>query len=136
MFNPTVYIVDDCSINHLFLKMFLNETKVDFHLRAFLDPEMGIKQLLAEAKPCLIILDINMPNLNGWDFLNVLKSHSVYHPVVVASSSNTVDDMQHLKLHQKVVSYIQKPFNRNRIVRILKEQLLLLGKNEILIAKS
>jgi CheY-like chemotaxis protein len=49
--------------------------------------------------PDIIFLDINMPEMNGWDSLNELKKHSSLRdiPVVMYSTSSTYRDMQAAK---------------------------------------
>jgi CheY-like chemotaxis protein len=51
------------------------------------------------ALPDIIFLDINMPEMNGWDSLTELKKHSSLReiPVVMYSTSSTYRDMQAAK---------------------------------------
>ncbi|SKB36474.1 Response regulator receiver domain-containing protein [Salegentibacter holothuriorum] len=64
-----------------------------------------------EKKNFLIFLDINMPNMNGWDFLNYLENHeekSNYHVVMVTSSINSKDKKEAEK-YSMVRAFIEKP---------------------------
>ncbi|MBE7639201.1 MULTISPECIES: response regulator [Salegentibacter] len=64
-----------------------------------------------ENKNFLIFLDINMPNINGWDFLKHLESHkenSNYHVVMVTSSIND-KDRKEVEKYSMVRSFIEKP---------------------------
>jgi CheY-like chemotaxis protein len=46
-------------------------------------------------KPCLILLDLNMPKMNGREFLNIIKADDKLKkiPVVIHSTSNTREDI-------------------------------------------
>lgn len=126
---PTVYVVDDCVLNHLFYKMFLKEVGMEIQLRTFLDPLLGLKDLVLEPKPCLVLLDINMPELTGWEFLEAIQDHAVEHAVVIASSSPTKEDKKNLAKHKHIMFYINKPFNKKIILKVLNEALHSLQKN-------
>ncbi len=77
-----------------------------------------------EALPDIIILDLNMPKMNGIEFLNVLKSDDElkYIPIVIMSSSdNYLDVKDCYKIG--IAGYIIKPLHftdySNRIVSLL-----------------
>src|SRR5438552_827044 len=42
--------------------------------------------------PCLVLLDLTMPVMSGWEFLAALARHSV-RPPVIAMTSSTMDDV-------------------------------------------
>ena len=61
------------------------------------------QQQLQNKKEFLIFLDINMPNMNGWDFLDCLENHeekSNYHVVMVTSSINKEDKEEAKKYYE------------------------------------
>lgn len=69
------------------------------------------EQQRKEKKDFLIFLDINMPKMNGWDFLDCLESHeekSNYHVIMVTSSINKKDKKEAEK-YSMVRSFIEKP---------------------------
>ena len=62
--------------------------------------------------PSLILLDLNMPKINGIEFLKILKSNKrlQYIPIVVMSTSNNHDDIQ--KCYEIGISgYMLKPLH-------------------------
>jgi CheY-like chemotaxis protein len=62
--------------------------------------------------PALIFLDINMPDMDGWEFLDLLHqeefTQEVY--VVVLSSSVDIRDKEKAASYVKVIDFIEKPF--------------------------
>lgn len=70
-----------------------------------------------EVPPALILLDINLPGINGIEVLRHLKSHPAYRriPVVVLSSSSEDRDL-HDAYALGVNSFIVKPIDFDRFV--------------------
>ena len=69
--------------------------------------------------PDLILLDINMPLMNGWEFLKEYEKRS-YHlkyntQIIMMSSSVYEEDKIKAKTFNKVVEYIEKPLSVENI---------------------
>lgn len=77
-------------------------------------------------KLCLILLDLNMPDGDGWDVLNFLQDHegSLRHIVAIVSSSTDQKDEERAFSYNRVVSYIEKPLNKSKIQSLLNHRLL------------
>lgn len=73
-------------------------------------------------KPILVILDLNMPVMNGWDFLNVCntKSYSQNVYVVVVTSSLFKEDQRRALEFEQVIGYYIKPLNKEHFREILQ----------------
>ncbi len=123
MNNPTIFMVDDCAINHLFFKLFVNTLEPNVSLQTFLDPTLALKHLALEEEPLLIILDINMPKITGWQFMDRIQEYKVKHRVIIASSSKTESDLQKAEEYDAIIDYFSKPFNKSRIQNVLMQQL-------------
>ncbi|MCF7971496.1 MAG: response regulator [Methylococcaceae bacterium] len=71
--------------------------------------------------PCLIILDINMPKMNGHECLKILKQRSVYKniPVFMLSSSREPQDVDS-SFSGGISGYILKPMEFNEFLNSIK----------------
>jgi CheY-like chemotaxis protein len=69
---------------------------------------------LVEQLPHLILLDLNMPSMNGYEVIETLKNHDLYKyiPVVVLSSSDSQKDIDLCYRHH-VNAYICKKLDFN-----------------------
>lgn len=71
-------------------------------------------------KPDLVILDLAMPNVNGWDFLQRLKEtgHSGQVPIIVVSAHLRVEPQAVLQMG--VAAILPKPFNLADLIALIE----------------
>lgn len=120
-----IMVVDDDPENNLSLKVGLEEMDHDFEV---LCVESGKQcyELLNEKKiPDLILLDIMMPNISGWEVFGELKKNSDWEKIPVIFLTARSDHMAKNAGNFLADDYIEKPYEldevKNRINKILKE---------------
>jgi CheY-like chemotaxis protein len=71
--------------------------------------------------PDLILLDINMPVMDGFDFLMYREKNKVWFdvPIIVLSSSDRPKDQELTEKFMNVIDYIEKPLNYQKIHHLL-----------------
>ncbi len=86
-------IEDDC-IDVMIVARALKDLGVTNKLVHKANGEKALEYLRTETKPCVILLDLNMPVMNGLEFLKVVKADEVLKriPVVVLTTSNQEKD--------------------------------------------
>ena len=72
--------------------------------------------------PDLILLDINMPEMNGWEFLTQLKTLSIKPDVIMLSSSLHFADIEKSTHFEAVKCYIEKPLTEEKIERFISQK--------------
>ena len=84
----------------------------------FTNPLEGLKYLKEQVEqesnlPCVLFLDINMPFMNGWDFLNELKNSIPQIPentlIYILTSSDFNEDVEKSKSFTELSGYFVKP---------------------------
>lgn len=122
-----VFVVDDDRIYHFILKNLLSkneiEVKPSFFENGFDALEILKQNISANDLPDLILLDINMPIMDGWQFLEEFKKLKVNHqlqtPIYVVTSSNDAIDLQMAKSFENEISnYYIKPIDELDICNI------------------
>jgi CheY-like chemotaxis protein len=114
-----IFLVDDDPINNLINRRLLGKTGISDQIIEFLGAEEALEQikLLNEKDSLLIFLDINMPVLNGWEFLDMyieLFSHR-NDKIIILSSSIDYQDRQKAMEYPIVSGFLEKPLSLEKI---------------------
>lgn len=127
---PTILIVDDMAANIAILSDLLKD---DYRIKVAKSGKKALEIAKGKEKPDLILLDIEMPEMDGYEVCKELKSSSESSniPVVFITAKNDVKDEEY-GLNLGAVDYISKPFHptivkirvRNHIALKLKSDML------------
>lgn len=112
--NPLIYIVDDDSnIREIIKKYLLSE---QYRVHEFSDGKNMLSSIKNE-KPDLIVLDIMMPDMDGYDICKELRKDNNVPIIFVSAKDEEFDKILGLELGGD--DYLSKPFSpRELIVRI------------------
>lgn len=122
--NPIVYLVDDDAIYHSITEMLLARISRPVQFKGFNQGRDAMNQLLKDKDtpqelPDLILLDINMPVMNGWEFLNefssVGDSLSKKPKISMMSSSSLQDDISRALTDKNVMDFVTKPITIEKL---------------------
>lgn len=128
----TVLVVDDNRLNIDLLVEILNK---DYELMVALNG-MTALEIVQESLPDIILLDIMMPEMNGYDVCRRLKSdpRTQKIPVIFITAKSQIED-EALGLAIGAVDYLTKPVNPAIVLARLKTHLALYNQNQALEAK-
>lgn len=119
-----ILLVEDDQIDALNVKRAFAHLHIVNPVHHVLDGQYAIDWLLEnpadDIKPLLILLDINMPRVNGFEFLDHLRTlHSHEHtPVVVLTTSCEEGDK--IKAYSRHISgYVVKPIDHKQFVEAM-----------------
>lgn len=103
-----IFIIDDEYISNFINRKLIEKISSSVQINEFNDPEEAYEKLKF-TKPDLIFLDINMPVMNGWDFLEKMAKEGIDYKVVVLTSSVNTIDRKMAKQYKNVIGYVEKP---------------------------
>ncbi|MDG5799764.1 response regulator [Marinilabiliaceae bacterium ANBcel2] len=110
-----ILIIDDSQTNNVLLQAVLDEA--DYNTHAALSASEGWK-LLHEQKPALILLDLLMPKISGFHFLDKVKTNSEYKDIPVIIVSALGDDGTIRVLKEKgAEDFFTKPLDIDRLLK-------------------
>jgi CheY-like chemotaxis protein len=118
-----VLLVEDDSVDAMTVKRAFKDLRVMNPLTHRINGEEALEYLRDKSseEPCVILLDLNMPKMNGIEFLKVVKADDVLKriPVIVLTTSKEeCDIMDSFKL--SVAGYIVKPVNYTKFVETIR----------------
>lgn len=120
-----VYVVDDDEIFHFILKKMLAQQGQKLEVTSFLCAEDALEELQqskGQPLPSLIILDMNMQRMNGWDFIEAYRDIKFgpdqQIPIIMCSSSIDMRDMQKVQRTPELKAYITKPLDYKKMQQI------------------
>lgn len=118
-----VLLVEDDSIDAMTVRRAFRDLKMTNPLQHAVNGEEALAYLQnpANDKPCVILLDLNMPRMNGIEFLKVAKAEPDLRriPVIVlTTSSEERDVVESFRLN--VAGYIIKPVDYRNFVEAVR----------------
>lgn len=129
-----ILLIEDDQIEVMKLKRVVDKMDLEITLIEAKNGEEAL-DLLKDSQnlPDLIFLDLNMPKINGLEFLNILKEDEIlkYLPtVILTTSSNRKDVLECYKVG--VAGYILKPLKYDEYVDKMQKALLYWSVNELI----
>ncbi len=124
----TVLVIDDDPVMIFIIQQQFAKQLPEDSLICFQEAENAIEYLkdYSRAMPDLILLDINMPGMNGWDFLDELKSGRISEDRIPAVTilSSSVDPHDHIKAktYSNVISFLTKPLQLETVKILLNKK--------------
>ena len=121
--NKPILLVEDDRVDAMTVKRALKELHVTNQLDIACNGEEALDYLKAKgnAIPCIILLDLNMPKMNGLEFLTIVKQMETYKmiPIIVLTTSS--DDQDRIESFRKsVAGYMIKPVDYIQFVETMK----------------
>ena len=129
-----ILIVDDVVSNVLLLKILLTNEK--FQVCTANCGNMCIEQAKKE-KPDLILLDVMMPDINGFDTAVILKKDPETQdiPIIFLTALNNPSDLVH-GFQVGANDFLTKPFNKEELVMRVMHQIQLVAAKRIIVRQN
>jgi len=126
----SILFVDDDEISNLFNKIFIKKLNLEVEVNFALNGKEVIDMLKsAEGDPtilipCLIFLDIKMPIMNGWQFLEAYEtdvSQEIRDKIAIVMLTTSEDEGDKVKAMKNptVKAYLQKPLAEESILDLI-----------------
>src|SRR3569832_792876 len=122
-----ILLIDDNEIDYYITKQLLNNHKVAENITTMQSAIDALQYLnvlheRAESFPEVIFLDISMPEMDGFGFLNQYESYpdltKALCSIKMLSSSQNPDDINRAKNNPYVKKYFQKPLTNAMLIEV------------------
>ena len=118
-----ILLVEDDGVDVMTVKRALKDLNVQNQLVPAGDGEQALAYLrkLGAPKPCVILLDLNMPKMSGTEFLKTVKADDTLKviPVIVLTTSNTEQDITR-SFELGAAGYMVKSIDYDRFIDTIR----------------
>lgn len=124
----SVYLIDDDEIFQFATKRYIEIKKLSKRIEVFANGKRALDHILAQKKgedsllPEIILLDLNMPVMDGWDFLMEMEKLdvSIKENTIIYILSSSIDDKDIARAHaiSLVKDYVIKPVDEEKLSKI------------------
>ena len=120
-----IVLVDDSKINNIINKTLIQRYSPSIPLKIFEDAEEALRYVSINSNLKLIFLDLNMPALNGWQFIELIKRNNFTHlKIFILTSSVDKRDETRALQEKIVIGFITKPLTKQDFQKIYEEHFL------------
>ncbi len=126
---PNILIIDDDEINNFIAKKLIDKSEFKASISTFLNGETSLfflkNGINNEAElPDIIFLDLNMPIMNGWEFLDQYQKEILpfinKKPIInIISSSVYKNDILKAQSYNFINKFVSKPLTVDKIKEML-----------------
>lgn len=128
MKKKSIWIIDDDSIFKIIIQKLISKVEVFDNVKTFsngLEASIAFKELIIEPEliPDIILLDIEMPLLDGWGFIEEIKTIIPNYKdknlnIYISSSSIAAEDKIKADSNACVFGYLTKPITLDDLIKI------------------
>lgn len=125
--NQILLIDDDEIANHI-NKLLIEDLQLAQHITVAHHGKEALEMIsgrkVMTEQPLLILLDLNMPIMDGFEFLTALENGQNSHPenfyVVILTSSSNDRDVE-IASRYKIYGYVEKPLTEEKVTRLMEQ---------------
>jgi len=123
-----VLVVEDNLVNQKYIGKLLDKWKVNFH---FADDGLDAVSRILEQNYSLIFMDIQMPNMDGYQATRVIRGYEKYSetPIIALSASTLVSSKEEAK-ESGMTDFLSKPFNPSQLGDVMDKYIIKLAMSE------
>ena len=119
-----IFLVEDDAVDQMLLQRALSTLRIKNRLDVANNGEEALELLSrskGEDRPCLILIDLNMPRMNGLEFLKALRQDESLRmiPVIVLTTSKEQKDVKE-SYRLGAAGYMAKPVDYLQFVELVK----------------
>ena len=123
-----ILLVDDNLDDNYFHRKVIKESKISEHVEVCTDGEEALEYMGkpdSNRVPDIIFLDINMPKINGWEFLELYQKLEVDHDkeviIIMLTTSPNPEDARRVQKSAILKRLINKPLKGEHLEEIIEK---------------
>ncbi|MFS4415182.1 two-component system response regulator [Maribacter sp. 2307ULW6-5] len=127
----SILLIDDDEASNFLHSIFVNKLNLELTVNAALNGKEGLDFILGNGAmalelPCLVLLDLRMPIMDGWEFVSMYEAKVPEHikaqiKIVLVTVSDDQADKDRAEANVHVVDYAQKPLSDHTFKALIKK---------------
>lgn len=117
-----IYIIDDDKLTVKLMTMLIKKNQFCDEIHSFFSAQSALEELKiniddSDKIPDAILLDLNMPIMDGWQFMDEFIKLSIKKEISIFIVTSSIDpaDIKMAKKHQYLKDYIMKPITAEKL---------------------
>lgn len=119
---PKLLIIDDDEVLLMIISKMFKKVNPERNLNLFSSGKSALdrlEELKVEENTCFLMLDINLKDMSGWDFLKELESRNdQFSKVFLITSSVSQNNQEIAKKYSSIIGFFEKPITFDVINKI------------------
>lgn len=123
MDNQLILLIDDDPMSSTYSSLIVKKLHPKVNLLSFQSGIDALSYLQNQnnPKPNIILLDINMPVMNGWDFMEEFQQLSLPIEVIIITSSNEPSDKEKCRTYKGISDLFIKPLSVENVKNLFEK---------------
>ncbi len=120
--SPIVYLLEDCEADALAFSRAIRSLSPDLQIVIWRQAQPALAALRSEAFPTgTLIIDLNLPGMNGLEFLRVLRSNPSWETLPAFILTGCTDsDRAEITLREGATAHLIKPVKQQSLIELLE----------------
>lgn len=112
-----IIIIDDDPTSNYISEFILSSMYTNSEIVSFINPLLALEILptMSLDPNCIILLDLNMPEMNGYEFVDALEEKGVQCKIVILTCSKNLMDQEYSKKYEQIKGFLSKPLTQDKI---------------------
>lgn len=123
--SKVICIIDDDPIYQFLINKIIGNSEGGHDVMFFKNGKEALDYFTLDLNknlPEIILLDLEMPVMDGWDFLKEIDKLKIVKPeIYIVSSSISHEDQEKVKAFPEIKGHFSKPINSNKIQEITRK---------------
>ena len=119
-----ILLVDDDPMSNTYSSLVVKKQNPEAEILTFNNGIEALSYLEIESnpKPDIIFLDLNMPVMNGWDFMEEYQKMNLGIEIIVITSSNEHLDKEKSMSYKGIADYFIKPITLDNVKKLFSRK--------------
>lgn len=129
----SILLVDDDEASNFLHSIFINKLELELEINAAINGQEALDFILSKgqdslALPCMIMLDLRMPVMDGWEFIRMYEDQVSQElkdqlMIVLVTISDNDQDKQRAINNPHIVDFAQKPLSDSTFKKIIQKHI-------------